>query len=227
MHAALWRDGRLLATHKDGRSHLNAYLDDHAFLLGALLEVMQGDVLRPADVQWTARWRTCCSRSSRTCARAGFFFPPATTTRAGAAPGSRATTAPRRRGNGQWPRCTCSGGWNLTGEQRYLGTPRSGAMALFSADIERAPSGFGTLACALTEATAPPAVAILTGPAPALLPWRAALATHYLPEALVLQLPDDVRELPEALAKPVTPRRRPGVPWPAMPAAHQRHGHVA
>src|ERR1019366_9318005 len=26
----LWRDGKLLATYKDGKAHLNAYLDDHA-----------------------------------------------------------------------------------------------------------------------------------------------------------------------------------------------------
>ena len=31
------RDGRLLRTYKDGRASLNAYLEDHAFLLEALL----------------------------------------------------------------------------------------------------------------------------------------------------------------------------------------------
>ena len=38
---ALWQDGRLLATYKEGRAHLNAYLDDHAFLLLAALELLQ------------------------------------------------------------------------------------------------------------------------------------------------------------------------------------------
>jgi uncharacterized protein YyaL (SSP411 family) len=37
----LWREGRLLATSKDGRSHLMAYLDDYAYLLSALLELLQ------------------------------------------------------------------------------------------------------------------------------------------------------------------------------------------
>ena len=36
-------DARLLATYKDARAHLNAYLDDHAFLLSALIELMQTD----------------------------------------------------------------------------------------------------------------------------------------------------------------------------------------
>ena len=39
----MWRDGRLLATCKDGRAHLNAYLDDYAFLIAALLELMQAE----------------------------------------------------------------------------------------------------------------------------------------------------------------------------------------
>ena len=30
-------DGRLLRTYKDGRAHLNAYLEDHAYLVEALL----------------------------------------------------------------------------------------------------------------------------------------------------------------------------------------------
>jgi uncharacterized protein YyaL (SSP411 family) len=38
---AMWREGRLLATYKDGRAHLKAYLDDYAFLLAAVLELLQ------------------------------------------------------------------------------------------------------------------------------------------------------------------------------------------
>jgi uncharacterized protein YyaL (SSP411 family) len=34
-------DGRLLRTYKDGRAHLNAYLEDHAFLLEALLALYE------------------------------------------------------------------------------------------------------------------------------------------------------------------------------------------
>src|SRR6267142_1212492 len=37
----MWRDARLLATYKDGRAHLSAYLDDYAFLLAAVLELLQ------------------------------------------------------------------------------------------------------------------------------------------------------------------------------------------
>jgi uncharacterized protein YyaL (SSP411 family) len=37
----LYQEGRLLATYKDGKAHLNAYLDDYAYLLDAILEVLQ------------------------------------------------------------------------------------------------------------------------------------------------------------------------------------------
>ena len=37
----MWSEGRLKATSRNGKSHLNAYLDDYAFLLGGLLELLQ------------------------------------------------------------------------------------------------------------------------------------------------------------------------------------------
>jgi len=41
VRARMWQGGRLVATYKDGTAHLNAYLDDYAFLLAALLELLQ------------------------------------------------------------------------------------------------------------------------------------------------------------------------------------------
>ena len=43
-------DGHLLRTYKDGRAHLNAYLEDHAFLVEALLVLYEVE-LRPALVR--------------------------------------------------------------------------------------------------------------------------------------------------------------------------------
>jgi uncharacterized protein YyaL (SSP411 family) len=41
IRATLFVDGRLLASYKDGEARFPAYLDDHAFLLDALLELLQ------------------------------------------------------------------------------------------------------------------------------------------------------------------------------------------
>ena len=41
IYQQLWKNQRLLASYKDGKAQLNAYLDDYAYLLQALLELLQ------------------------------------------------------------------------------------------------------------------------------------------------------------------------------------------
>ncbi|MFV1982825.1 MAG: thioredoxin domain-containing protein [Thiohalomonadales bacterium] len=41
IHSTMFRNKRLYATHKDGKSHIMAYLDDYAFMLDALIESLQ------------------------------------------------------------------------------------------------------------------------------------------------------------------------------------------
>jgi uncharacterized protein len=47
LHANVWRDGHLFAVHAGGQAKFPAYLDDHAFLLDALLAMLR--------VRWSAR----------------------------------------------------------------------------------------------------------------------------------------------------------------------------
>ena len=71
--ATMWRQARLLATYKDGRAHLNGYLDDYAFLLAALLEMLQAE-FATGDLNSRPRSPTCCSSTLRIVAAGGFFF---------------------------------------------------------------------------------------------------------------------------------------------------------
>ena len=48
IHKNLWRDGRLIASYKDGKGHLNAYLDDYAFMLDAVVTML--------GVKWSDHW---------------------------------------------------------------------------------------------------------------------------------------------------------------------------
>ena len=73
MRATVWRNGRLLATRKDERAHLNAYLDDHAFLLDALLELMQTR-FRREDFEWACEIADLLLAQFEDRANGGFFF---------------------------------------------------------------------------------------------------------------------------------------------------------
>ena len=153
VRAALWRDGRLLATHKDGRSHLNAYLDDHAFMLGAMLELMQGDVLRVADLQWARALADLLLAQFEDPLDGGFFFTSHDHEALVLRPKSGHDGATAS-GNGMAALHLQRLG-HLIGETRYLDSAQR-AMALFADEVGRAPHGFGTLVTAMAEALAPP-----------------------------------------------------------------------
>ena len=91
-----WRDGRLLATRKGERAHLNAYLDDHAFLLAALLELMQTR-FRVDDYALGARARRRAAGRVRRHASTAASSSRATTTSGSSIGRSPATTTRRRR----------------------------------------------------------------------------------------------------------------------------------
>ncbi|HEY2928388.1 thioredoxin domain-containing protein [Piscinibacter sp.] len=196
---ALWRDHRLLATHKDGRSQLNAYVDDHAFLLGALLELMQGDTLRPSDLQWARELAELLLAQFEDPADGGFFFTShdheALVLRPksghdGAMPSGNGMAALQLQRLG-----------HLIGEPRYLQAAER-AMALFTGEVGRAPHGYATLVDAMAEFVAPPTLVVLTGPSEALGAWRAALAGRYLSGVLCVRLPAHSADPPATLAKP-------------------------
>ncbi len=196
--AALWRDGRLLAT--DGPSHLNAYLDDHAFLLAAMLELMQGEPLRVADLRFACALADLMVDQFEDARDGGFYFtchdhealvlrPKSGHDGALASGNGMAAMQLQRLGH-------------LIGEPRYLEAARR-TLALFAGEAMRVPQGFATLVAALSEYRSPPALVVLTGPCAATCAWRAGLAGRYLPGVMALQLPEDTAELPATLAKSV------------------------
>jgi hypothetical protein len=199
--AALWRNARLLATFKDGRAHLNAYLDDHAFLLAALLESLQAD-FRRADLDLAVALADVLLNQFEDRDRGGFFFtshdheqlilrPKPAFDNATPAGNGTAALALQRLGH-------------LVGEPRYLEAAER-TMRLFYPQLIRHPSGFSTLCIALAEHCDPPAVVVLRGDAPALIRWQRTLAGHYVPASLVVGIDTAQRGLPAALDKPVRP----------------------
>jgi uncharacterized protein YyaL (SSP411 family) len=72
IRAKLWKDGRLLATAKDGKAHLNAYLDDYAYLAHALLLLHLGRPrgAHPPQQELQRRCDPCGQWHRGTCAAA-------------------------------------------------------------------------------------------------------------------------------------------------------------
>ena len=101
IRATLWRDEdgpareRLLATCKDGRAHLNAYLDDYAFLLAALIELMQTD-FHSGDLAFAEDLAEVLLEQFYDPATGGFFFTSHDHEKLIHRP-NRATTAPHLR----------------------------------------------------------------------------------------------------------------------------------
>jgi hypothetical protein len=194
-----WNAGRLLATSKDGRAHLDAYLDDHALLLQALLEMMQAD-FRAEDLAWAREIADALLARFEDRDAGGFFFTAhdheSLIHRPKPGP-DNATPS----GNGVAALCLNRLAF-LTGDMRYAEAARR-AVALFLPSMERQPSGFGTMMMALAEQREPPRTVIVRGATSDFAPWRECLDRAYLPATVTLFVPAGATHLPEPLAKPL------------------------
>ena len=201
LRSSLWRDGRLLATHKDGVSHLNAYLDDYAFLLGALLEFMQAE-FRREDLDWAIAVADVLLEQFEDRDAGGFWFTSHDHEQLilRTKPGHDNATPS---GNGMAALHLQRLG-HLIGEPRYLSVAER-TLRLFHPAALRQPSGFATFSRALGEFLEPPAVVMLRGPTTALASWSRDLAASYAPSTLVIALPETKEPLPAVMDKPVGP----------------------
>ncbi|MDT8363522.1 MAG: thioredoxin domain-containing protein [Nitrosomonas sp.] len=194
----LWKDNRLLATFKDGKAHLNAYLDDHAFLLDALLTLIQAR-FRQTDLNFATALADVLLNQFEDPAAGGFFFTSrdheklihrAKTGYDNAIPAGNgiAAIALQRLGH-------------LIGEPRYLQAAER-SLQIFSEEILRQPGTHCSLLIALEEYRNPPKIVILRGEQTALSTWQHALASH-APHTLSIALPAETTDLPDSLNKPL------------------------
>jgi uncharacterized protein YyaL (SSP411 family) len=201
LHRRLWRDGRLLASYKHGKARLNAYLDDYAFLLDALLETLQAG-FREADLAWACEIADALLAHFEDADAGGFYFTShdheALITRP--KPGYDNATPS---GNGVAAFALQRLG-HLAGEARYLDASLR-CLRLFHPHLVQQPVAYPTLLAVLDEALLPPRVILLRGPAQALGEWTAALAPRLGARDVLLVLPNGLA-LPPALAKPESDR---------------------
>ena len=191
-----WRDGRLLAVHKDGRTRFAAYLDDYAFLAWGLLELLQARWHGPW-LAWSVELAEAMLAHFEDRDAGGFYFTADDHESLILRPktfGDDATPA----GNGMAARVLLRLGF-LLAEPRYLDAAERTLRAGWSL-LERYPHGHTSLLMALDELTEPPTIVVLRGTSDDLAVWRGELDKLYEPRRLVLAVPADATELPAALA---------------------------
>ena len=207
----LWRGDRLLASYKDGRADLDAYLDDHALLLDALLELVQVRWSR-ADLDLAVDLAEVLLGRFEDLDGGGFWFtandheplihrPKPLADDAMPAGNGVAAIALQRLGH-------------LLGEVRYLDAARR-VLELAAGAIEQMPYAHATLLIALEEHLDPPQTLIIRAPMDLIEDWRSAAQRGYGPRRLVLAIPDTESDLPGTLAD-----MRPG----SGPRAYRCHG---
>jgi uncharacterized protein YyaL (SSP411 family) len=188
-------EDRLFATSRDGRARLNAYLDDYAFLLDALVELLQSR-WDPAHLAW-ATWIADRLLEKFAAPEGGFWFTShdhETLLHRSRPFGDEALPS----GNGVAAFALARLGW-LLGERRYLdaaeGTIRAGWEPM-----NEYPHGHPSLLNALEEYLTPPEIIVIRGDGLEAASWAATLGAAYHPRRLVFTIPRDAADLPEALA---------------------------
>ncbi len=192
-----WRGGRLLATSRDGRAHLDAYLDDYAYLADAVLELQQvrfaSEELAFARELLEVVLEHFADRDS-----GGLYFtsdehePLIHRSRSFA---DDATPS----GNGIAAQALQRMGY-LLGETRYLRAAEAIVRAGRNA-VERHPPSHVSLLIALEEYLHPPEFVILRGEPREIGAWRRELGKAYAPRRVVLAIPAGAADLPAALAE--------------------------
>lgn len=197
IRSTLWKNNRLLATCKDGKAHLNAYLDDYAFLLDGLLELMQAE-FRQADLDFAIALADVLLEQFEDKQAGGFFFTSHDHERLIHRPKPGLDNATPS-GNGVAAYALQRLG-HLLGEFRYLQAAER-ALSLFYPTLSRYTSSCCSLLVALEQSLSPPQIVILRGQALALTEWKKALR-YSSPYALAFALPLELLRLPPGLNKP-------------------------
>ncbi|TAM47155.1 MAG: thioredoxin domain-containing protein [Gammaproteobacteria bacterium] len=197
VRARLWRDGRLLATTKDGKAHLNAYLDDYVHLIDGGLALLQAR-WRGADLDFVRMLADTVLARFEDKSGGGFYFTSDDHESLLHRPKPASDDAIPS-GNGIAARALLQLG-HLTGETKYLDAAERTLAALAGA-IAQYPSAHGALLLALDDWLNPPQTVILRGEGTTLATWQARCRQRHAPGRLTMTIPTDTVGLSGLLAE--------------------------
>ncbi len=182
----MMKDGRLLASYKDGKARLNAYLDDYAFLLDALLELLQA--------KWDSALLDCAIQLADALLthfedkeHGGFYFtshdheqliqrPKTVMDEAIPAGNAVAAFALARLGH-------------LLGEQRYLEASER-TLTFSISQVQHAPYAAAFMLHALEEHLYPPQTIIVRGEKKEMQAWETEMNSFPHPRRLIFYIAD-------------------------------------
>jgi len=193
----LFVDGRLLASYKNGEAKFQAYLDDYAFLIDALSELLQtrwdnGHLEFAVLLAETLLYRFEDREDG------GFYFTADDHEALMHRPKPLADDA-MPSGNGIAAYALQRLG-HLIGDTRYLDAAEKALRNAWQA-MDEYPHGHVTLLTALSEYLDPPEVIVIRGEAEEIARWRDSAARLYAPARLIFAIEQDTRHLPGMLAE--------------------------
>jgi uncharacterized protein YyaL (SSP411 family) len=202
LYRSHWREKRLLASSRDGHAQLNAYLDDHAYLIDAILELLQA--------RWNSAWLGFARELAENLVThfqdtedGGFYFT--------SYDHESLVLRPRALVDDAMPSGNAvavealQGLTLLSGETTWQEAAQRAVRSAWST-LERAPLAHIGMLEGLRQTLEPPEQLVVRGE-PAELPfWQHAADTVYVPARSVFAIPAQAPNLPPALsAKPAEP----------------------
>ncbi|WP_455374967.1 thioredoxin domain-containing protein [Kaarinaea lacus] len=191
----LWVSNRLLATYKDGKARLNAYLDDYAFLIDALMELLQAR-WRQSDFDFMLALADAIVENFQDTVNGGFFFTSHDHESLIQRPKNLMDESIPS-GNGVAAYALLRLG-HLLGRSTYVDAAEKALKSAWD-NIKRTPYAHNTLLDAVEEYLYPTQIVVLRGEASQLLPWQQHCTKDFAPRRLVMAIPDDVKQLPDML----------------------------
>lgn len=195
-HSRLWREGRLLATCKDGQARHPAYLDDYAFLIDAGIELLQSR-WRTEHLHWITQLADDLLERFEDKGQGGFYFT--------AHDHESLIHRPRPLGDESMPsgNGVAAGALarlgHLVGDVRYLEASER-VLKCAAASMQRHPQSHASLFLALEEWLHPPRLVIVRGGEDEGRKWMEAAKSGYRPDTLCFVIPPEATDLPGTLA---------------------------
>ena len=192
----MWVNGRLLATSKDGRARLPAYLDDYAFMIDGVLSLLQSR-WRDGDLEFAIALAEVLLDQFEDNQDGGFFFTAH----------EHETLMHRHKplsddavpaGNGIAAQMLGRLG-HLLGETRYLDSAER-TLQIAWEGISNAPHAFSTLLLALEEYVHPVQTIVVRGDTEHLPEWQRRCLQAYAPRRMAFAIPASA-SLPGLLAE--------------------------